>query len=102
MQANIFLDSQAEAGGSPALIAKGFGAGQAGSEVFEMTVPDNKVSSVSYSIDGDMIYMPLYLIYHSLCQGWYYYWKRWRVNQKSANKIWCSHSGAYTSYIGMV
>ena len=34
---------QAEAGGSPALIAKGFGSGQSGSEQFEMLVPDNKV-----------------------------------------------------------
>ena len=36
---------QAEAGGSPALIARGFGSGQSGSEQFEMTVPDNKVIS---------------------------------------------------------
>jgi far upstream element-binding protein len=38
--------AEAEAGGSPALIAKGFGSGQAGSEVFEMTVPDNKVGII--------------------------------------------------------
>ncbi|KAK3120843.1 hypothetical protein QOZ80_8BG0642480 [Eleusine coracana subsp. coracana] len=38
--------AEAEAGGSPALIAKGFGSGQPGSEVFEMTVPDNKVGII--------------------------------------------------------
>jgi len=35
--------AEAEAGGSPALIARGFGSGQPGSEQFEMTVPNNKV-----------------------------------------------------------
>jgi hypothetical protein len=41
----IYALLQAEAGGSPALIARGFGSGQPGSEQFEMTVPDNKVLS---------------------------------------------------------
>ncbi|CAD6230090.1 unnamed protein product [Miscanthus lutarioriparius] len=35
--------AEAEAGGSLALIARGFGSGQPGSEQFEMTVPNNKV-----------------------------------------------------------
>jgi far upstream element-binding protein len=39
----LYVLFQAEAGGSPALIARGFGSGQPGSEQFEMTVPDNKV-----------------------------------------------------------
>ncbi|CAO2169762.1 unnamed protein product [Urochloa humidicola] len=38
--------AEAEAGGSPALIARGFGSGQSGSEQFEMTVPDNKVGLI--------------------------------------------------------
>ncbi|VAI88508.1 unnamed protein product [Triticum turgidum subsp. durum] len=38
--------AEAEAGGSPALIAKGFGSGQSGSEQFEMLVPDNKVGLI--------------------------------------------------------
>uniref|UniRef100_A0A804NNN5 K Homology domain-containing protein n=1 Tax=Zea mays TaxID=4577 RepID=A0A804NNN5_MAIZE len=38
--------AEAEAGGSPALIARGFGSGQPGSEQFEMTVPDNKVGLI--------------------------------------------------------
>ncbi|TVU43739.1 hypothetical protein EJB05_10229 [Eragrostis curvula] len=38
--------AEAEAGGSAALIARGFGSGQAGSEVFEMTIPDNKVGII--------------------------------------------------------
>lgn len=38
--------AEAEAGGSPALIAKGFGPGQSGSEQFEMSVPDNKVGLI--------------------------------------------------------
>ncbi|XP_039853246.1 far upstream element-binding protein 1-like isoform X2 [Panicum virgatum] len=38
--------AEAEAGGSPALIATGFGSGQSGSEQFEMTVPDNTVGLI--------------------------------------------------------
>ncbi|KAL5656232.1 hypothetical protein ACJX0J_035551, partial [Zea mays] len=38
--------AEAEAGGSPALIARGFGSGKPGSEQFEMTVPDNKVGLI--------------------------------------------------------
>jgi len=38
--------AEAEAGGSSALIARGFGSGQSGSEQFEMTVPDNKVGLI--------------------------------------------------------
>ncbi|KAF0900798.1 hypothetical protein E2562_035295 [Oryza meyeriana var. granulata] len=38
--------AEADAGGSPALIARGFGSGQSGSEQFEMLVPDNKVGLI--------------------------------------------------------
>ncbi|KAL6857132.1 hypothetical protein ACP4OV_018514 [Aristida adscensionis] len=38
--------AEADSGGSPALIARGFGSGQPGSDQFEMTVPDNKVGLI--------------------------------------------------------
>ncbi|KAG8046319.1 hypothetical protein GUJ93_ZPchr0008g11728 [Zizania palustris] len=38
--------AEADAGGSPALVARGFGSGQSGSEQFEMLVPDNKVGLI--------------------------------------------------------
>ncbi|KAL5230690.1 hypothetical protein ABZP36_029466 [Zizania latifolia] len=38
--------AEADAGGSPALIARGFGSGQPGSEQFEILVPDNKVGLI--------------------------------------------------------
>ena len=40
---------QADAGGSPALVARGFGATQSGSEVHEMQVPNEKVKLVCLS-----------------------------------------------------
>eukprot|EP00267_Zea_mays_P045660 XP_020397979.1 far upstream element-binding protein 1-like [Zea mays] len=42
----LYVLFQAEAGGSPTLLARGFGSGQPGSEQFEMTVPDNKVGLI--------------------------------------------------------
>lgn len=42
---SLYALFKAEAGGSPALVARGFGGGQPGLEQFEMTIPDNKVLS---------------------------------------------------------
>jgi hypothetical protein len=56
----LYVLFQAEAGGSPTLLARGFGSGQPGSEQFEMTVPDN---NFFFSLGANDVV----LVYHFIC-----------------------------------